>query len=83
MNLSTENKLKYLKIGVAACIFMALFFSYQLPAGKFQMIFQEVFLGISVLLMLVLLNHKVESSKKWFNIALMVAIIFTMVLYLL
>jgi hypothetical protein len=47
------------------------------------MIFQEVFLGISVLLMLVLLNHKVESSKKLFNIALMVTIILTMVLYLL
>lgn len=80
--MSTENKLRFYKVGVAIGIFMALFFSYQIPQGKYQTMFKEVFLGISVLLMLVIMNHKVESSRKWLNIGVISAIVITMVLYL-
>jgi hypothetical protein len=73
--------LKLLKAGVALSIFVALFFSYQIPAGVYQTYFKEAFLIIALVLTLLVMNFKSEANKKWLNISLAIFIITSMVLY--
>lgn len=75
------KNIKLLKIGVGLCVFMALFFSYQLPFGKLQTSFKALSLGVGILLMLVIMNFKSEAPRKWWNMALIIVLAATLILY--
>jgi hypothetical protein len=76
------KNLKIVKIAVGACVFMALFFAYQIPFGYVQRMFKIAFLGLSIFLVFIILNFKSESKNKWLNLALIATLGFTAFLYL-
>jgi len=69
MNFTTQNTLKYLKIGVALSILTALFMSYQIPQS-FYKTFKLIFLILSLLGMFLIMNYKTEKPKRIWNIVL-------------
>lgn len=75
------KKLTLIKISTAILIILALFFSYQMPAGSIQKTIKISLLGISLLLMLIIIINTKESFKNWLNIALVTMISLTMFLY--
>jgi TRAP-type uncharacterized transport system fused permease subunit len=75
------NKLKIVKLIIGACVFMALFFAYQLPFGRLQYMFKACFLGLAILLVLLLFNFKSEAGKKWLNLLLIICLAITAYLY--
>ncbi len=76
------KNLKLVKLAIGACVFMALFFAYQIPFGYVQRMFKIAFLGLGIFLVFILLNFKSESKNKWFNLALIAMLGFTAFLYL-
>ncbi|MCP9768175.1 hypothetical protein EGI22_09640 [Lacihabitans sp. LS3-19] len=82
MKFKAEERLRYLKIGVALNILIALFMSYQIPSPSIQKIFKVIFMSLALLCMILVLNHKSEKPKRWMNILLTIAIIVTSILYL-
>jgi uncharacterized membrane protein len=73
---------RILKILIGLCIFMSLFFSYQLPFGYVQTTFKLIFLGLAALLSFVLLGFKSESGKRIYTLILIAFIALTAFLYL-
>ena len=69
MNFTTQNSLKYLKIGVALSILSALFMSYQIP-HSFYKTFKLIFLILSLLGMFLIMNYKSEKPKRVWNVVL-------------
>ncbi len=69
MNFTTQNALKYLKIGVALSILTALFMSYQIPQS-FYKTFKLIFLILSLLGMFLVMNYKTEKPKRVWNVVL-------------
>jgi cell division protein FtsW (lipid II flippase) len=69
MNFTTQNALKYLKIGVALSILTALFMSYQIPQSFYKTL-KLIFLIISLLGMFLVMNYKTEKPKRVWNIVL-------------
>ena len=82
MKFTAEDRLKYLKFGVAINILIALFMSYQIPSPSIQKIFKMIFMGLALFCMILILNHKSEKSKRWLNVLLLIAILATSLLYL-
>jgi uncharacterized membrane protein len=67
------KSLNYLKIGVAISILTALFMSYQVPKS-FYKTFKLFFLIFGLLLMFLIMNYKIEKSKRIWNVILAIAI---------
>ena len=82
MKFKAEDRLRYLKIGVAINILIALFMSYQISNPSIQKILKLVFMGLALLCMVLILNHKVEKPKTWLNLLLTIAIIITSLFYI-
>jgi hypothetical protein len=83
MKFKAEDRLRYLKIGVAMNILIALFMSYQIPNPSIQKMFKLVFMGLALLCMVLILNHKAEKPKRWLNLLLTIAILALSILYVL
>lgn len=78
--ISFEKKLGLIKIFAFVCIFLALFFTYQLP-GSIQKTARMILMGISLVSLIFVTLHPKEQTKKVINLSLLAMIILTMVLY--
>jgi hypothetical protein len=81
--MKVKYKLAILKIITAICIFIAVFFAYQLPAGGFQTIFKVTFLAISAICVVVISSHTSEQKNRLVNYLFLFFLVVTSVLFLL
>jgi hypothetical protein len=81
MKFKAEDRLRYLKIGVAMNILIALFMSYQISNPSIQKTLKLVFMGLALFCMILILNHKAEKPKTWLNLLLTIAILVTSLFY--
>lgn len=78
--ISIEKKLSLIKIFAFVCIFIALFFSYQLPAS-IQKTVRIILMGMSLVSLILVTLHPKEQHKKVLNLSLLAMIILTVFLY--
>jgi cell division protein FtsW (lipid II flippase) len=80
---TSPTSVKIIKWAVAIFVITALFFSYQLPEGFYQQLIKIIFMALALLGMLLILNQKTETSKRWLNLGLTGLIAITLILYFL